>query len=333
MSPPRGQVERLRYTSQALTDNPLGDPIERDVWVWLPPDYAASGERYPVLWVLTGFTGRGRMALNDSPWAPGLDQRMDRLVAEGAPPAILVLPDCFTRYGGSQYVNSSATGRYEDYVIEELVPLIDQELRTRGAGHRGVLGKSSGGFAALRLAMRHPEVFAAAACHSGDMAFELCYGQDVPAAARTLRNCGGVADFLRTFDTREKKTSTQVHTLNILAMAACYSPNAEATCGFDLPFDLDDASRIDDVWARWLAHDPVLMLEDSAAREALDGLKALFIDCGTRDEYWLDFGARRFVKRLSSLDITHVYEEFDDDHRSISYRYDRSIPLLANALS
>ncbi|MDP6541109.1 MAG: alpha/beta hydrolase-fold protein, partial [Planctomycetota bacterium] len=126
MSSPRGQVERLRYTSQALTDNPLGDPIERDVCVCLPPYYAASGERYPVLWVLTGFTGRGRMALNDSPWAPGLDQRMDRLVAEGAPPAILVLPDCFTRYGGSQYVNSSATGRYEDYVIEELVPLIDQ---------------------------------------------------------------------------------------------------------------------------------------------------------------------------------------------------------------
>ena len=110
-------------TSDALRANPLGDPYQRRVPVYLPPGYNQNKAHYPVVYLLSGFTGRGAMMLNDSPFNETIQERMDRLIAAGqVQPMILVLPDCITRYGGSQYLNSSATGRYEDHLIDELVP-------------------------------------------------------------------------------------------------------------------------------------------------------------------------------------------------------------------
>jgi len=133
--------------SKVLRDNPLGDPYVRRVPVYLPPGYGESDVAYPVVFVLTGFTGRGTMLLNDSAWDDNLAQRMDRLIAEGqVQPMILVMPDCFTALGGSQYLNSSAVGRYEDHVVQELVPFIDERYRSLAPdGYRAVMGKSSGG--------------------------------------------------------------------------------------------------------------------------------------------------------------------------------------------
>ena len=174
---PTTQVILESFTSRVLADNPLGDPATRNLPIILPPDYAASDKRYPVIYGLTGFTGSGPMMFNVSAWQPNLQQRIDRLMAEGKlPPAIYVLPDCFTRYGGSQYLNSTAIGRYEDYVIDEIVPHIDRTYRTiAGPEGRGVFGKSSGGYGSIMLGMKHPDVFGAVACHSGDMAFDLAY--------------------------------------------------------------------------------------------------------------------------------------------------------------
>jgi enterochelin esterase family protein len=86
------------------------------------------------------------------------------------------------------------------------------------------------------------------------------------------------------------------------------------------------------VWQRWLAHDPVRMVGEPAHAEALRALRLLFLDCGTKDEYHLDCGLRLFRSRLDALGIPAVVEEFDDDHRSVSYRYDVSIPKLLQAL-
>ena len=107
------QVIFEQFTSRVLADNPLGDPATRQLPIILPPDYAASGKHYPVIYGLAGFTGSGLSLLNFSAWQPNLPRRIDRLMAAGnLPPAIYVLPDCFTRYGGSQYLNSTAIGRY-----------------------------------------------------------------------------------------------------------------------------------------------------------------------------------------------------------------------------
>ncbi len=329
----RGRVEVAEFKSRVLQGNPAGDPHVRRVPVYLPPSYDTSpATRYPVVFVLTGFTGRGRMLLNDNPWSPSLDDRLDALNAAGAPEMIVVMPDCFTRFGGSQYMDSAATGRYETHIVSELVPWADATYRTLpGRERRGVAGKSSGGFGALHLGMRHPDVFGAIACHSGDMLFEYCYQPDFPKACSVLQAAGGVKRFLEAFEATPQKGKDDFLALNILGMAACYSPEPAAELGVGLPFDLASGLPRDDVWQRWLEHDPLRRLPAHA--DAMRAMRLLWIDCGSRDEYHLHHGARAFARELGRLGIAHVHEEYADGHMNVSYRYDRSLPALARALS
>lgn len=338
MLPKPCRVEILPVESAVLRGNPLRDPWRRELPVVLPPGYdPASRRRYPVLWVLAGFFGTGRMALNRNFSSPGLDERVARLVARGAmPPAILALPDCMTALGGSQYLDSPATGRYETHLCEELVPLVDRAFRTIPTKDgRGVLGKSSGGYGALRLAMRRPDLFGAAASHSGDCYFEYCHVRDFPAAVNAIRRAGSVRALVRKARSNEKPSHDESLALMTVAMAACYSPRGRRRPRggpFDLPFDERTGEIRARVLDRWVRNDPVRMVEDPAHARALRGLRALFLDCGTRDQWALHLGLRVLVERLRRLRIPHVHEEFDDDHLSISYRYDRSLPRLARAL-
>lgn len=330
----RGTVVLERFQSRVLAGNPPGDPTERCVPVYLPPSYgAAPGRRYPVIFVLAGFTGHGRSLLNENAWSPPLDDRMDAMIAGGAGEAILVMPDCFTRYGGSQYLNSSATGRYEDHVVEELVPWIDGRYRTLAhRDHRGVAGKSSGGYGALVLGMRHPDVFGAVASHSGDMLFDYCYRGDVPRLCNRVRNAGGLGRWFAEFEGARQKKSDDLTALNILAMAAAYSPDpGEAPFGIALPIDTETGAWREDVWQRWLAHDPLQMLERHA--DALRAMRLLYLDCGTRDEWFLNLGLAQLVQRLEALGIAHEAQTFDDGHMNVSYRYEISLPRMIRALA
>lgn len=324
-------VEIIELESRVLKNNPLGDPNRRRIPVYLPPGYAErTTRRYPVFYVLAGFGGFGESLIQRSAWSESLPERLDRLIHAGQMrPAIVVMPDCFTRYGGSQYRNSSATGRYEDHLVRELLPHVDRRYRSNG--RRAVLGKSSGGYGALVLGMRHPEVFHALACHSGDMYFEYCYLPDFPRAIDVLRRHGGVAKFLQAWEKMHKRLAGGLHAaVNTLAMAACYSPNPKNRVGFDLPFDLATGSIDEAIWRRWKACDPIEMLPRHGA--ALEQLRCVFIDCGSRDQFALHHGARIFAARAKQLGIRIRHEEFDDDHSSVSYRYDRSLVLLSKAL-
>lgn len=325
-------VEAPEFESKALADNYLGDLATRRLPIVLPPDYATSGRRYPVIVGLTGFTGKGVMLLNEDAWQPNLVERLERLYAQGMPHAIFALPDCFTRYGGSQYINSEATGRYEDYVINEIIPFVDAHYRTIASPEgRGVFGKSSGGYGSMILGMRHPDVFGALACHSGDMSFDLCYGRDFPGTANAINKAGGVEAWWGRFAAQVKKNPDDFEALNILAMAACYSPAPDAPLRIALPFDLHTCERIPEVWRRWLEWDPVELLDRYG--ENLRGMRLLYIDCGSRDQFMLHFGARLMTKRLKERGIAFEYEEFDDNHNSVQYRYDVSLPKLAHALA
>ena len=330
--PRQGTVVMKEFESRLLAGNAAGDPPRRTVPVYLPPGYADGARRFPVIVCLTGFSGRGVMLLNEQPWQPNLAARMDRLIASGTPEAILVMPDCFTRYGGSQYLDSSATGRYESHLVEELLPWVDREFRTHASREgRGVMGKSSGGYGAIVAALKHPDLFSAVACHSGDMYFEYCYLPDIPKAATVLGRAGGLAGFLQAFDAAPKKSHDMLTTLNVVAMAACYSPNADAgPHPFDLPFDLETGELRQDVFDRWLQFDPIRLLERHS--ESLRRMQLVFLDCGMKDEWNLHLGARIFARRLRQLGIAHRHEEFDDGHMDITYRYDVSLPLLAKAL-
>ena len=323
-------IRILRYESEVLKGNACGDPVERDLWVYLPPGYEDSDERYPVLWCLVGYTGAGEMAVTGNRWSPGLKARLDRLIAQGCPPVIVAFPDCFTRWGGSQYLNSSATGPYEDYLCDELVPFVDSELRTRP--ERGVFGKSSGGYGALRLAMRRPGLFRAVASHSGDMGFALSL-RGFEAALGRFAAAGSIEEWVEQFESREGVADADFDAIHTLAMASCYSPDPDRPFGIALPMDLETGERDPDVWRRWMENDPVEMVTEPAHAEALRGLRLLFLDCGFRDEWNLHLGLRLFRARLDELGIAHETEEFDGTHRSISYRYDVSIPKLARALT
>jgi enterochelin esterase family protein len=175
------------------------------------------------------------------------------------------------------------------------------------------------------LAMRHPDLFHAVACHSGDMYFEYCYLPDFPKAADLLRKHGGVAGFLKAWERMPKRLAGNLHAaVNTVAMAACYSSG-------ELPFDLETGEIRPAVWRRWKRRDPVELL-DRHARD-LRKLRLVFLDCGTRDPFGLHHGARIFAAKARRLGVRVVHEEFDDDHSQISYRYDRSFALLSKALS
>jgi enterochelin esterase family protein len=281
---------------------------------------------------LAGYAGTGEMLFSGNAWQPGLGERLDRLVGSGAMgEAIVVAPDCFTRWGGAQYLDSPAIGNYETHLLTEVIPAVDRRFRTAAArAGRAVGGKSSGGFGALVLAMRHPDLFAAVASHAGDMAFELSALKDLPVAARTLRRHGGVEAFLAAFEASERKGPEDFTTMMVLAQAGAYSPDAGRPGGLALPFDLETGELDAAVWKRWLAWDPIRMLDAHA--EALRGLALLYLDAGTRDEHNLDLGARIFVQRLRALKIGFEHQEFDDGHRGTAYRYDISLPKLAAAI-
>jgi pimeloyl-ACP methyl ester carboxylesterase len=320
-----------------LAGNPLDDPAERRIPVYLPPSYDKK-KQFPVIYLLAGFASKGQSFLNYSFGRQSVPEMAETLIADGKmQEAIIVMPDCMTRYGGSQYVDSPATGSYETYLIDEVIPFIDSTLSTLPQRkHRAIAGKSSGGFGALRLAMRHPDQFAAVACHSGDMGFELCYKPNFPAAARVLEQYrGSIADFLTNYECALKKPQKEFALLDLIGMAAAYSPS-KGRCTPDnihLPFNPHTCEQVDDVWQQWLRFDPIEMIEQEEYRNALRSLDFLFLDCGTLDEYNLQFGHSIFSAKATRYTIAHRYEEFMDTHSNTSYRYGVSLPALSEVIA
>ncbi len=181
----RGTVHRLMLDSKVLQTNMLGDPTERVIDVYVPAGHDGSG--LPLLVDIVGFTAGGPAHTNWKNFGENMPERLDRLIAEGAmAPCVVAFPDCFTKLGGNQYINSAAIGRWADFLIEECVPFVEREFGCGGTGKRGLFGKSSGGYGAIAHALLYPDFWAAAACHSGDMGFELAYLPEFPRLLRKL---------------------------------------------------------------------------------------------------------------------------------------------------
>ena len=326
----RGQVRWLRHRSLALADNFWSDPAERDVIVYTPP--AWNGQALPAVMCLVGFSGTGEKLLNRGMNTISIANRIDRLVADGCPPFIAVLPDCMTTLGGSQYLDSPSIGNYATYVAEELPDFVGAELKIETRW--GVMGHSSGGFGALHLAMNHPGTFAAAACHAGDMGFDLAYLGDLGKAVTGVASNGGLEGFLDEFWANNNPGGAAFAAINVLAMAAAYSPDPSASpFPARLPIDFDTGAVDFDVLKSWRRFDPLVQVDDDIKADALRALELLFIDVGDRDEYNLHYGARRLNKKLLAAKIPHVYEEFPGGHGGSRHRFDRSLGLIARALT
>ncbi len=325
----RGEIVVETFDSNVLRGNPLKDPTRRDVAIYLPPKYDKT-KRYPAAYGIVGYTGTGKMLLNVDPLGEDLKAKLDRLIRSGKMgPMIVPMVDCFTRVGGNQYINSTATGRYDDYLHKEIIPFVESRYKV---SRRGVWGKSSGGYGSIVQGMLHPDRWAALADHSGDSLFEFCYIMDFPKALAAFREHGGPAKWLNWFWWQPKRRKGELYpTLNTIGMAAHYSPNPKSPhMAIDFPFDLETGEWRPEVWERWRAWDPVVMVEKFWRN--LKKLRLVYVDCGTKDEYHLIWGARVLHKKLREYGVKHVYEEFEDDHMNITYRYDVSLPLLWRAL-
>jgi enterochelin esterase-like enzyme len=331
---PEGTVHRLVHDSEILRGNSLGDPTRRELHVFTPAGWQ-KGEHLPLLVDLPGFGGSGPGHTNWRPIGENVPERLDRLIGAGTMARVVVaFPDCFTRLGGNQYINSAGTGRYEDYLIGEIVPLVEGRFACGGAGRRGCFGKSSGGYGAIWHAMHHGDFWAVAACNSGDMGFDALHLPEFYDALLVLAAHGNsVQRFIEHFEASPKPTEQERHCRMLLAMAATFDPDPDpaAFLGIRLPGDVDTAELIAERWSNWLRHDPALIARDCV--DQLRRLKGLWLDCGNRDQFRIHFGMRRLHRELDALGIAHVYEEFDDNHTDVDYRMDRFLPFLVERLA
>jgi enterochelin esterase family protein len=330
----RGDARIDFVESEALRGNALGDPSRRPVGVYLPPDYGSSGsKRYPVLYVLHGYTGDVAALLSARRWETNVFQWVDRCVVAGQmAPAILVAVDGFTRLGGSQYVDSIHNGNYATYTVRDVVAHVDATYRTIAReGGRAVLGKSSGGFGSMHLVLEHPGIFAAFASHSGDSYFRYAHPPAFPPVQRTLEKYDfDISAFVAEFEKKNKRNTPEYLTMEMLGYASAYSPRSAKAFDLDLPFERGTGELRDDVFARWLAYDPAERVASHG--QELARLRLRYLDCGRRDEYGLDIGARVVADRIRKLGLEVRHEEFDDDHRNVGYRYEVSLPALTAVL-
>jgi hypothetical protein len=324
--------QTLSFTSEALRGNPLGDSHERPLHVYVPDD---ASRRYPTVYVLQGMTGIADAWFNVEAWNRSYPDRISEL----APEAVVVLVDAFTAVGGSQFLDSPAIGNYHTYLCDEIVPYVDANFPTSPeARHRGLQGKSSGGYGAMITPFLRPDLFGGLATHAGDALFEVCYARDFAPAARALRESyGGSFDaFWEDFRSGRPvfASSHDALLVNTYAMAAAYSANDDGSVEF--PFDLETGERIPEVWARWLQWDPVLRAREPEGAEILRNLHAVWIDAGRSDEYHLELGAIAFHREVVGAGIpadrVH-YELFPGTHRGLTWRYPLSLAFLVGCLS
>ena len=332
----RGRYEEITFESNVLKENPLRDPYKRPLWVYLPPGYDEEPtRRYPSVYEIQGLTGQLDMWRNRAPFRKTYPELADELFANGeAPSCIVVWVDCWTSLGGSQFLDSPGTGRYHTYLCDEIVPWVDAHYRTLPQReHRGIAGKSSGGYGAMVTPMLRPDLWGGFATHAGDALFEMCYLPEFPRSVRALRDHyeGSFEKFWENFRSRPAfAKDSDAYLLNDWCMAACYSADEDGTVR--LPYDTATGELIQHVWEKWLEWDPVRMVPKHT--EALRTMKAIYIDAGNRDEFFLDLGAEAFRQALERIGVADVFFElFDATHIGIEYRYPLSLKYLAERLS
>lgn len=315
----------LEHDSEVLAGNPLGDPCRREITVLAPRE--PTGRRLPVVYLLSGFGSRGRDLLAARALGEDLAGRLSRLVSEGVlPPVYFVLPDCSTRYGGSQYLDSPACGSYQRYLAEEVVATVDRRLCTQASARgRAVMGKSSGGYGALLAALRRPGVFGHVIAHSPDAGFEHCYLSMLTRVLDTFAARGGI-DALAGPGYDGPFDAAYMEAMSLVAMAVCYAPRPVSALADVFVCDPETGQFREEVWREWLKHDPVRLVQKHG--EPLRRLGVLFLDVGRRDEYGMRWGVRALHRVLRVAGVAHEFEEHDGGHQGIEHRFARSLAML-----
>lgn len=302
----QGRIVWDEIQSASLEGNLLNDPATKSMVIYLPSSYDEGNKLYPVIYYLHSYTMNHTMWLNFF----NINSVMDSLIQQGkVQEMIIVMPDGFNKYGGSMYTNSSVAGNYEDYITKDLIEFIDVKYRTLPQREsRAIGGGSMGGYGAMKLAMKHPDIYCAVVSHSGLLSIN--HWKDV---VRTNPNA--------------TLMGFPVHK----AMAIAWSSNPNSDLLYDYPAD-DNGNLLEDVWNRWLANDPVSMVKSYQGN--LKRLAGIYFDHGNRDTTVNVAAAQEFDKVLTEYKIPHIYEEYSGEHfDQWTSRLYIAIPFLSNLLS
>ncbi|MAU70989.1 MAG: esterase [Pseudozobellia sp.] len=292
-------------------ENDFNENPTRAVSIYLPPDYDQSDTRYPVIYFLHGF-------LNDNRLMDYMKDLFDYAIAEEKiNPFILVVPDQKTTYDGSFYSNTGVFGNWEDFTALDLVSHMDKNYRTLAkAGSRGITGHSMGGYGALKIAMKHPDIF------------ETVYALS-PGALTIVREYGPNSDTyvefskMKTIEDLSKSYFGKV----IMAFGRSWSPNPnKPPFYFDLPFEYKNEELVanPEVLEKWYAQMPVHMIDDYL--ENLKKLRAIKLDWGRNAGERFTIQCKMFSQRLENVGITHFSEEYIGTHTNNIYTKDGRIP-------
>lgn len=331
-------IEWLTFSSEAIKGFPMGDPHERTFPVYLPPNYdAKNSEPYPVIFFLAGFSGKGATYLtDDSAFGTPLPARFDRAINAGTMrPFIGVFPDGTSKLGCSQYVNSSAFGNYMDYFCDELPKFIDSKFRTHGSrDFRAIAGHSSGGFGALVTGMMRPEAYSCILSSAGDSFYEVSLLRNITLSLIEIEKAGSVEKFVSSFLENENPkslSSAQFETMLTIAMAPCYAPNVNHPPVYgDLFFELKTGTVIPEIWEKYMAWDPVRMVDRYAMN--LQKLKYIRLESGAQDEHALQFGHRQIAKKLTAHGIGFEFEEYPGKHGGHHWRFEGRVRRILEAM-
>jgi S-formylglutathione hydrolase FrmB len=306
----KGRVVEARVHSPALQHNLLGDSAEQRVFIYLPSDYeSTTTKRYPVVYILHGFSMDHAIV---GQWAEVVSTAMNNL-GSTIPPMIVVIPNGQDAYMGSFYVNSATTGNWEDYITHELVSYVDSHYRTlAGRESRGVAGHSMGGFGAINIGLKHPDVFSVVYAESPcclDMVGDLTATNPAWRRAMQLKTR---AEFNQAVQTGE------FWPVAMIALAAALSPNpARAPMYLDLPYREDNGQLVpnEPAYTQWQSKMPNLML--GSHRANLLKLQGLFVDYGIQDEFsHIREGVQEFSQALAVTAVPHTLMVFEGDHNN-----------------
>ncbi len=303
-----GKIISDEMHAVSLEKNLIGDSPKRDVLIYLPPDYdKQTAIRYPVVYLLHGFTVAANKTwiIENEGLRMNIGAMMDKLIAaQKVRPMILVMPDGSNKFGGSFYTNSMTTGNWEDFITRDLVGYIDKKYRTLSkAESRGIVGHSMGGYGAIKLAMKNPDIYGAVYATS-------------PCCLDAYPNLNAPDNFLveaSNVKSWEEVEKASFFARTFLASAAAFSPNPTKPPFFvDFPIRKkgESDSVAEQAQARWLANTPMWMVDQHRAN--LLRLRGIAFDVGTKEE--LLKSTREFSDVLKSNKIQHTFEEFDGDH-------------------
>lgn len=314
-----GTLVREKIHGVSIENSKTGEAPDRDVAIYLPPSYRTSpNKRYPVVYLLHGIADTNETWIKawtekDDGYAT-VQGLMDRGIAEGRfGEMILVMPDERTKWLGSFYVNSTATGNWEDFTAKELVAFVDGKYRTLAtAGSRGIAGHSMGGYGAITLGMKHPDVFSVV---YGLNSALLAWSKDLSIENRAFARAASAKSF---DELSEMLSKGDLYPAATVTVAQALSPNPNRPPFYaDLPFELvgGKLQPAEPGFSKWQENFPVNMAQ--RYRSNLLKLRGIRFDSGYEDEYlFIPPNNRALSVTLTSLGVDHIFEEYNGDHRN-----------------